>query len=663
MTYQNLLRTLLLAGSALGAMPPTAAFAQSVDYTAMEQMFGEPITTSVTGKPQRASEVPGDLTIITQDQIRRSGATTIPDILQFVPGIDVRHYGIGQVEVSIRGYSTPLNPRLLVLVDGRQIYADDYGRVAWNNLPVQLLEIRQIEVVKGPNSALFGFNAASGVINIITFDPLLDKVNAAQIQGGTQSFGELSAVGTGHIGDKAGLRISAGGLTEREFAKETATDGIPHPTYGSVNIDGHWQVSPNILLRASGGQSDAHTPTDVVGTTIINYAERTSYLRFGGAAETRVGTIDFDIYRNMAFDKNGTNPSYLNDTLVTKLSDLLKLNAANTVRIGLEYRSNRASGSSFAGAINYGVYSANGLWDWQITPSVDLVNAVRLDHLVLGYSGTLLPIPGRTLAAYNNATITQPSFNSGLVIKASDLDTVRLTAARGLQVPSLIDFALQTAVGPSTYGLGSPTVVPTSVWNAELAYDRGLQLLDATLTTAVFFQRNTNLLATGGNTPFVPLAPQVIASSPANVGSSDEVGVELGLSGKTAGGFRWNASYTFASITDDVSGAYSPSPTTRYDNGIPQHAVVLGAGYANGPYELDAQGKWQSRFTDYKLGAQGYQPVYMSDYVSFNARAAYKITENLTAALVGQQYDISAIFKPTGSLVERRLIASLTARF
>lgn len=660
--YRTLLRRLLLAGSATCAMLPVAVSAQGVDYTTVEQMFGEPITTSVTGKPQRASEVPGDLTIITQDQIRRSGATNIPDILQFVPGVDVRHYGIGQAEVSIRGYNSPLNPRLLVLIDGRQVYSDDYGRVAWNALPVQLLEIRQIEVIKGPNSALFGFNAASGVINIITFDPLLDKVNAATIQGGTQSFGTASAVGTAHIGETAGVRISVGGLTEREFSGETAVAGLPHPSSGSVNIDGHWQVSPTILLRASGGQTDAHTPSDAIGFATLNVAERTNYLRFGGASDTPLGTLDFDVYRNMSFVKFGTSPSFLNDTLVAKASDLLKVNAANTVRVGVEYRNNRASsGSTFGGSVNYNVYSIDGLWDWQVAPSVDFTNAVRLDHLVLGYGGALLPIPGRTLAAYNNATITQPSFNSGLVIKASDLDTVRLTAARGLQVPSLIDFGLQTLEG-SAYAVGSPTVVPTSVWNAELAYDRGLPSLDATITTAVFVQRNTNLLSAPFNTPFV-LSGGHVTSTAANVGSSNEVGVELGLRGKTAGGFRWNASYTFASISDDISSAYPPSPSTRYDNGTPQHSVVLGVGYTNGPWELDAQGKWQSRFTDYMLGAGGYQPVYMSNYVSLNGRVAYQITENVTAALVGQLYNISAIFKPIGSLVERRLIASITAYF
>ncbi len=110
-----------MAGLASAVLHPVAARAQAVDYGTLEQMFGEPITSSVTGKPQRASEVPGDLTIITQDDIRRSGATSIPDVLQWVTGVDVRSYSFGDAQVGLRGYDQALNPRLLVLVDGRQV--------------------------------------------------------------------------------------------------------------------------------------------------------------------------------------------------------------------------------------------------------------------------------------------------------------------------------------------------------------------------------------------------------------------------------------------------------------------------------------------------------------------------------------------------------------
>jgi iron complex outermembrane receptor protein len=65
---------------------------------------------------------------------------------------------------------------LLVLLNGQQVYLDDLGRTQWYTLPVELDEIRQIEIVKGPNTALFGFNAASGVINIITYDPAHESI-------------------------------------------------------------------------------------------------------------------------------------------------------------------------------------------------------------------------------------------------------------------------------------------------------------------------------------------------------------------------------------------------------------------------------------------------------------------------------------------------------
>src|SRR5471032_1700683 len=83
----------MAAAMALAGLWPIPANAQSMDYGSLEKLFGEAVTTSATGSPQRASDVPANMEIITADDIRRSGADNIPDILQFVAGVDVRRYG------------------------------------------------------------------------------------------------------------------------------------------------------------------------------------------------------------------------------------------------------------------------------------------------------------------------------------------------------------------------------------------------------------------------------------------------------------------------------------------------------------------------------------------------------------------------------------------
>ena len=166
---------------------PSPLHAQSIDYGSLEQLFKEPVTTSVDGSPQRASEVPATMEIITAEEIRRSGAKDIPSVLRHLGGIDTLEWGDDNIDVGIRGYDQAFSPRLLVLVDGRQVYADDYGYTPWSSVPVELGAIRQIEIVKGPNCALFGFNAVGGVINIVTYNPLYDKIDAAAATGGTQS--------------------------------------------------------------------------------------------------------------------------------------------------------------------------------------------------------------------------------------------------------------------------------------------------------------------------------------------------------------------------------------------------------------------------------------------------------------------------------------------
>ena len=649
-----------------------AARAQTVDYGALEQLFGEPITTSVTGKPQKASDAPADLVILTQDDIRRSGADNIPDILRFVTGLDVRTYGIMDSEVAIRGYNQPLNPRLLVMVNGRQVYLDDYGYVPWSTIPVQLDEIRQIEIVKGPNSALFGFNAASGVINIITVDPIKDNTNALTVRTGTQGLAEASVVGTAHFSDVAGVRLSAGGFSVRDFAPRglNAFDSAdrPRPQNGAFNLEGSWQVRPNIQITAEGGVVDSHTGVAEIEGSYLNSRYRIDTMRLGATADTQFGLLTIDFYRNQArnnYNIQIADVALVNTVYVAKVSDLFKIDADNTVRLGVEYRDNAGEGQVFGGTIGYRVYSADAMWNWQVLPSVSITNAVRVDHLQLRLNGSTPGDTALSTSQYDRSSFTQPSFNSGVVWKVTDNDTLRLTAARGLQVPSLIDYAFQLGIpGVGTIYSGNPTLAPTAVWNVELGYDRGVSVIGSTIRAAVFFQRNDNLLAAAPSVPFGLQAGQFFTSQSSNIGSSDEVGFEVGIKGKSVSGWRWNASYSFASITDNLAAGFTATPNLDYRRGTPQHTVIVGGGYSVGKWEFDAQGRWQSTFQDFKTAPdESFEAVKVPNYVSVNARVGYRVTEHLTLSGVAQQFNVSRIMETAGPPVERRFILAATAHF
>ncbi len=686
MSAVNRLTLLGTACLALLLRPGTAP-AQSIDYGASEALFGEPVTASATGKPQRVSDVPANMEIITADQIRRSGADNLPDILRFVPGLDVRRYGIAAADIGVRGYARPANPRLLVLVNGQQVYLDDYGRTQWYALPVELDEIRQIEVVKGPNTALFGFNAASGVINIVTWDPLRDRVNSVTARVGTQGYRELSAVGTAQVANWGGVRVSAGGFRARDFDPrgQSAADRASRqsPQRGSLAIDGRARVAPGVevVLNASVVNLRASEQAATVYSSTDYY--RTNAVRTALTADTRLGLLALNFYRNQSrFSYQGKSVSGdIQDTLyVAQASDTVKLGTSHTVRLGLEYRNSSATASrDFVGQVGYEVVSGSLMWDWQVTPTVSVTNAVRLDHFTLNQSGPLLAVSGFTAADYRNRAITEPSFNSGVVWHATNQDTLRLTAARGLQLPSLFDLGYQRAssvdVGSfkiPVYFLGSPKLRASAVSNLELGYDRALPSLNSSVRVSVFAQRTDDVITdpAGAVPAFDGRVARLVA---ANTGHSSAIGSEIGIRGQSPvgaeGSLRWNLSYAYISIADQL--ANTTYALQDFQHGTPTHVVVAGGGYSVGKLELDVQGRWQSRFRDYRASAAAItaastvaaSPVEIANYVQVDARAGYQVTEHLTLALSAQQFIAQRLVQSAGPPVERRLLLSATARF
>jgi iron complex outermembrane recepter protein len=124
--------------------------------------------TSPSKEPEPAFKVPMAIHVITAEDIRRSGATTIPDVLRLAPGVEVARLEGSKWSVGIRGFGSRLSRSVLVLIDGRTVYTTFFAGTYWEVQDTVLEDIERIEIIRGPGGTIWGPNAVNGVINIIT---------------------------------------------------------------------------------------------------------------------------------------------------------------------------------------------------------------------------------------------------------------------------------------------------------------------------------------------------------------------------------------------------------------------------------------------------------------------------------------------------------------
>lgn len=142
------------------------ANAQLLDLP-IEELMKVQVTTA-SRHSQKLAEIPAAVFVITQDDIRRSGATSIPEALRMAPGVEVARIGTDKWAINIRGFNGRFADKLQVLMDGRSVYNPLFSGVQWEQLDTFMEDIERIEVIRGPGAALWGANAVNGVINIIT---------------------------------------------------------------------------------------------------------------------------------------------------------------------------------------------------------------------------------------------------------------------------------------------------------------------------------------------------------------------------------------------------------------------------------------------------------------------------------------------------------------
>jgi iron complex outermembrane receptor protein len=201
-------RLLLLAATCLEALFAQRVGAPTDDLTnvAVDELFNIQVT-SVGRKAQKLSKAPAAVFVLTGEDIRRSGATSIPEALQWVPGLTVLRPDGRAWVVSARGSSRLYSDKILVMIDGRSLYTPLFSGVIWDAVDVPLQDIEQIEVVRGPGAVMWGPNAVNGVINIITKRAQATNGAAVSLAAGNELRGALETrVGAGS-GDKFAYRF------------------------------------------------------------------------------------------------------------------------------------------------------------------------------------------------------------------------------------------------------------------------------------------------------------------------------------------------------------------------------------------------------------------------------------------------------------------------
>jgi iron complex outermembrane receptor protein len=516
------------------------------------------------------------------------------------------------------------------------------------------------------------------------------------VRGGTQNLVSASAATTFDVTSDWHVRISGGARQNDDFNTPQRMVNIGSrrgDERTSVRLDSHHAWSPAVEFEVEASWTGTKQ-TNMVPIYLTGFEEmQVGSLKAGLNADTRYGLVQASVYRNWldnrAFngffdgqqmvESNVPLVDFSNELTVARLQDIFKLGTAHTLRLSLEYRESEMNTSPTPGGeIHYDVASGGVMWQWQLLETLTLTSAARRDHLQLGREGVIPEWYGLANSAWDRS-LAQTSFNIGLVWKVGARDTLRLSTARGAQLPSLFDLGgnLLTLPIPPEFGppnavflSGMPDLQPTLVTNQELAWDHQLPGLNAALKVAVFRGRSTALIANYGN-----FLPQLnVVSAPANIGDSQSEGVELAIEGRLGDAWQWSVGYLQLDVDDDFAPQFPAGWTyVNFEETAPRHNVNASLAWTGGPWDVDLRLQYLSDFMSVRYDDEYIFNFFVptaptvlypvSGYVTVGGRIGYRVNDKVTAALSVQNLFNDEQRQTAGPDVERRVMASLTYSF
>jgi len=197
------------------AQPDTGVSAEALKKLSIEQLMNLQVT-SVSKRPERLAQTASAIEVITGEDIRRSGASSLPEALRLASNLQVAQVDSRQWAISARGFNGTTTNKLLVLIDGRTVYTPLYSGVFWDVQQVPLADIDRIEVISGPGATLWGSNAVNGVINVITKRVKDTEGLLVSAGGGTEPRGLGTVRYGGALGTDVHYRVYGMGFTRAE---------------------------------------------------------------------------------------------------------------------------------------------------------------------------------------------------------------------------------------------------------------------------------------------------------------------------------------------------------------------------------------------------------------------------------------------------------------
>jgi iron complex outermembrane receptor protein len=630
----------------------------------IEELMNQPLTLSRTDG--HYSQTPAAAYIITADDIRHSGATTIPDLLRGAPGLEVARVDQHTWAVTARGFNDSFANKLLVMIDGRTVYTPLFSGVFWDVQDTVLEDIERIEIIRGPGSTLWGANAVNGVINIVT-------KTAAQTQGGL-------VVGGGGAGEIAFGTVRYGGkvsddLHYRVFVKYfNRDDTVVHPELE----DGEWEMLRG-GFRADwtpGAGAEAFVPNQFTFQGDIYTGDVDQYFPVamlrpvahavlvkdlqqmdGGnilGRFTHRFSDDADFQFQAYYDRTHRDVvlfSEQRDTIDLDFQNHFKIGRRHTAVWGLGYRLTSDSTGPFSATTLQPASRTLHLFSGFVQDEITLVED-RL-RLTMG-----------TKLEHNDFTGWETQPGARLLWTPASNHTFWASVTRAVRTPSRAedDVRINTVVAPGAAVLvfGNHRIDSEKL----MAYEAGYRVQPdshVSIDTAVFYNHYDDLRTLEFVKPSQVPPAYVTAQTAANRMHGETYGVEVATTWQPLDWWHLRASYTFLKIELHREAASNDPANEDIEGQSPEHQFSIRSGVELfRDWEVDAG----LRYVD-SLGA-----LNIPSYFSLDARLAWHPFRNFEAAIIGQNLidDRHPEFAPTtiSSLrveAERTIFGKLTWRF